>query len=177
MATAPTISIVPVDEYLNSSYHPDVEYVNGVLVERGMPTPAHAALQVMVSAYLLNHAETFGYGVLTECRVEIVRNSRYRIPDVLLCTRPVPRTKALETVPLAVVEILSPDDRTTDQLVRFREYRSRGVREILILDPENLTAARYPHMEDPVTGIELPDGRTVPFPAAELLDRFRRQFE
>jgi hypothetical protein len=30
-------------------------------------------------------------------------------------------------------------------------------------------------MEDPVTGIELPDGRTVPFPADELLETLRRK--
>jgi Uma2 family endonuclease len=85
--------------------------------------------------------------------------------------------QTLETVPLAVIEILSPEDRTSDQLVRFRDYRSRGVREIIVLDPENLTAARYPHMEDPVTAIQLPNGRTVPFPADELLEALRREFE
>jgi Uma2 family endonuclease len=177
MATAPTIPLVPVDDYLNTSYHPDREYVDGVLVERAMPTPAHAALQIIIGAYLLRHAEEFGYEVLTECRVEIVKRSRYRIPDILLCTSPVPRTKTLESVPLAVIEIMSPDDRASDQLVRFRDYRSRGVRDIIVLDPENLTAARYPHMEDPVTTIELPDGRAVPFRVDELLETLRRKLQ
>ena len=177
MATAPIITTVPVDDYLNASYHPDVEYVDGVLVERGMPTPAHGTLQILVGEHLRKYAAEFGYAVAAECRVEIVKRARYRIPDVLLCSRPVPRTKTLETAPLAVIEILSPDDRTTDQLVRFREYRARGVHDIIILDPENLTAARYPHMEDPVTSIELPDGRTVPFPADELLETLRRELE
>jgi Uma2 family endonuclease len=108
MATAPTIPTVPVDDYLNTSYHPDVEYVDGVLVERGMPTPAHGALQLIVGAFLSRYAEEFSFEVLTECRVEIVKRSRYRIPDILLCTSPIPRTKTLETVPLAVIEILSP---------------------------------------------------------------------
>src|SRR5438105_3551590 len=40
MAVVPSPPLVSVDEYLNSSYHPDVEYVDGVLVERGMPTIA-----------------------------------------------------------------------------------------------------------------------------------------
>jgi Uma2 family endonuclease len=93
MATAPTLPLLSVDDYLNSSYHPDREYVDGVLIERAIPTPAHAALQMIIGAYLLRHAEEFAFGVLSECRVEIVKGSRYRIPDVLLCTRPVPRTK------------------------------------------------------------------------------------
>lgn len=177
MATAPTLPFVSVDDYLNTSYHPDREYVDGTLVERGMPTPAHAALQLIVGAYLLRHAEEFAYDVLTECRIEIVKGSRYRVPDILLCASPIPRTKVLEAVPLAVIEILSPDDRTSDQLVRFRDYRARGVPVIIVLDPENLTAVRYPHMEDPVTAIELPDGRTVPFPVEDLLDRLRHKLE
>ena len=36
---------MPEDEYLNTSYRPEVEFVDGMLVERGMLTPAHGALQ------------------------------------------------------------------------------------------------------------------------------------
>jgi hypothetical protein len=41
---------LPVNEYLNSSYSPDMEYVDGVLVERGEPTLAHGLLQVILCA-------------------------------------------------------------------------------------------------------------------------------
>src|SRR4051812_6546936 len=34
MAAAPTVPPVSVDEYMNTSYRPDVEFVDGVLVER-----------------------------------------------------------------------------------------------------------------------------------------------
>ena len=44
MAALPGSPLVPVDEYLNSSYSPDMEYVDGVLVERNVGTPAHSAL-------------------------------------------------------------------------------------------------------------------------------------
>jgi Uma2 family endonuclease len=180
MATAPTIPLVPVDEYLNSSYHPDMEYVDGVLVERAMPTPAHAALQAIIAEHLRKHRENFGYGALTECRVELVKRSRYRIPDILLCSAPVPRTKALETIPLAVIEIWSPDDRIGQQMARFREYWARGVRQILVLDPEEFVTLRY-HAgsltEEAVNDIQLPDGRKVPFPATELLEALRQELE
>jgi Uma2 family endonuclease len=43
---------VPVEEYLNTAYHPDMEYVDGVLVERSMPTLAHGILQMILGAYL-----------------------------------------------------------------------------------------------------------------------------
>jgi hypothetical protein len=35
---------VSVDEYLNTSYEPDMEYADGVLVEKGPPTIAHNRL-------------------------------------------------------------------------------------------------------------------------------------
>jgi Uma2 family endonuclease len=92
MAAAPTISLVSVDEYLSTSYEHDVEFVDGVLVERGMPTPAHATLESIVGEHLRKHRKEFGYGVLTECRLELVGRSLYRIPDVLLCSLPIPRT-------------------------------------------------------------------------------------
>src|ERR671938_276944 len=34
MAVAPIAPFVPVEDYLRTAYHPDVEYVDGVLVER-----------------------------------------------------------------------------------------------------------------------------------------------
>ena len=142
-----------------------------------MPTPAHGVLQILVGEHLRKWAAEFEYAVIAGCRVEVVKSAHRRSPDVLLCTRPVPRTTALEGVPLAVIEILSPNDCMSDQLVQLREYRARGVHDIIILDPDNVTAARYSHMEDPVTSIELPDGRTVPFPADELLERLRRELE
>ena len=37
-----------VDEYLNSGYSPDMEYVNGVLVERNVGPPLHSFLQKLV---------------------------------------------------------------------------------------------------------------------------------
>jgi hypothetical protein len=44
MAAAPNLQSVPVDVYLNSSYSPDMEYVDGLLAERSMPTYCHALL-------------------------------------------------------------------------------------------------------------------------------------
>jgi Uma2 family endonuclease len=180
MAAAPTIPLVPVDEYLNTAYHPDMEYVDGVLVERSMPTTSHAALQALLAEYLRKHRKEFGYGVLTECRVQIVRGARYRIPDVLLCTAPVPRTKTLERVPLIVIEIWSPDDRIGQQMARFREYWDVGVREIIVFEPETFDVFRYePESLTKVDlqHLELPDGRQLPFPTAELLADFRSELE
>jgi hypothetical protein len=42
---------VPVDEYLNSTYEHDMEYVDGVLVERSLPTISHSLLQAILIAH------------------------------------------------------------------------------------------------------------------------------
>lgn len=52
MAVAPIPPLVSVEEYLSSSYRPDLEYVDGVLVRRGMPAIAHSLLQMILIQYL-----------------------------------------------------------------------------------------------------------------------------
>lgn len=131
-----------------------------------------------VGAHLFQHRKQFQYGVMSECRVELVKRSRYRIPDVLVCALPIASGKVLDTAPLAIVEIWSPDDRIGQQMARFREYWTAGVRQIIVLDPEAFIALRYRDgalIEEAVDGLELPDGRMVPFASAELLDGFREE--
>lgn len=170
--------LVSIDEYLNTSYEHDMEFVDGVLVERGMPTPAHATLQTILSEHLRQYRKQYSFGVLSECRVELVKRSRYRIPDILLASLPIPRGKVLDTVPLAVVEIWSPDDRLSQQMARFREYWTRGVRQIVVLDPEEYAALRYEDgalIEGPIAELVLPDGSCVPFSSAELFNELREE--
>jgi Uma2 family endonuclease len=177
MATAPTLPLVSVEEYLNTSYEHDMEFVDGVLLERSMPTPAHARLQMIVGSHINAYCKQFRFSVLTECRVEVVKHSRYRIPDVLVCRLPLPSGKVLDTAPLAVIEIWSPDDKIGQQMARFREYWTLGVRQIVLLDPEDLTTLRYEDgalIEGHLTELRLPDGGArVPFPTAALLEELR----
>jgi Uma2 family endonuclease len=179
MSAAPTSPLVPVEEYLNSSWHPDLEYVDGVLVERGMPTYGHGVLASIISEHLRAQRKAFRFGVSIECRVEIVERTRYRIPDVLITGLPVRWSdRALRDVPLAVMEVLSPDDRTSQQLARFREFWRRGVRQIFVFDPENFTCFQYTEgtlAEREIEHIELPDGRQVPFSSVQILNEFREE--
>jgi Uma2 family endonuclease len=79
MAVLPIPPILSVDEYLNSSYRPDMEYVDGVLVERGMPTIAHGLLQIILGSYLRTYRKQFRFVALTEVRTQIIERARYRI--------------------------------------------------------------------------------------------------
>jgi len=170
MAVVPTVPLVSADEYLNSSYRPDVEFVDGVLVERGMPTIAHGLLQVLITLWLGQYRKQLRFGLLTETRTQIVERSRYRIPDVMLCSLPLPAGKVVDSIPWAVIEILSPDDTVSEQLMRFRDYKQVGVRHMILLDPEQLIAYRFENgslIATEFTSLELPSG-LLPFDTATL---------
>ncbi|MGA2185251.1 MAG: Uma2 family endonuclease [Bryobacteraceae bacterium] len=173
MAVAPIPPLVPAEEYLNSSYRPDMEYVDGVLVERGIPTFAHGLLQMILIQYLARYQKALGFRPVPEVRTQIVERSRYRIPDIMLCPVPLSAGKVMASVPWAIIEILSPDDRMPAQLDRFRDYTHIGVRHVLLLDPERLVAFRFEDgslLQTQFTSLALPSG-PLPFDSAALFQQ------
>lgn len=170
MAVAPNPRLISPDEYLHTSYRPDLEFVDGFLVERGKPTIAHALLQAILTAYFRQFRSELRYTVLTEGRTQIVERSRYRIPDVMLCQLPLPRGPIMTAVPWAVIEILSPDDRLPEQLQRFRDYESVGVSNLVLMDPEQRIAFKFERgslIQTQFESLELPTGN-VPFNSDSL---------
>jgi Uma2 family endonuclease len=166
MAAAPTLPLVPVEEYLNTSYRPDVDYVDGALVERGLPTVAHGLLQILLGRWFARYEKEFNFRALSEVRTQIIEGARYRVPDVMLCPTPLSRAKAVTTVPLAIIEILSPTDKMFDMLERFRDYASVGVHSIVLMDPERSVSHKYENgslMQTGLDALELPGGANVPF--------------
>ena len=90
MAALPNPPVVTADEYLNSSYRPGREFVDGFLVERGKATIAHSFLQMILIEYFRPHRKALRFLPLPEARTQIVERARYRLPDLLLCPAPVP---------------------------------------------------------------------------------------
>jgi Uma2 family endonuclease len=178
MAVAPTIPIVSADEYLNSGYHPDMEYVEGVLVERDVPTIAHSLLQLILGEYFRRYRKQFRFAALSDARTQIVERARYRIPELMLCPVPLPPGKIVNSIPWAVIEILSPDDRLSEQLARFRDYKQVGVRQIVLLNPEELIAYRFDEngslIETRFTSLDLPSG-SLPFDTEALFRQLEEE--
>jgi Uma2 family endonuclease len=89
----------------------------------------------------------------------------------MLCPVPLPHGKIVNSVPWAVIEILSPEDRLLEQLARFRDYKQIGVRHMVLLNPEDLVAFRFDEngslIETRFTSLELPTG-AVPFDTEAL---------
>jgi Uma2 family endonuclease len=169
--------LVPVDEYLNTRYRPDVEYVDGELVEREMPTPLHGAFQALLAEYFRARRKQFRVAVYTETRTQIVERSKYRLPDVMLAPAPIVRSKAITGVPWVVIEIQSPEDRSTEQWKRFRDYLSAGVPYLIVLDPEESLAFRVQPgalIETVFPELNLPTG-PLPFDTVALFQQLRNE--
>jgi len=134
MATAAHISL---SEYLETSYRPDCEYVDGELRERNVGKWEHARVQFLLAAWFNQHEKLWGITGSTEQRVQ-VSPSRVRIPDLVVLAAG-PQPDVLTEPPLLVIEILSPDDTYSDTQERAVDYRAMGVEIVWIVDPKTRT--------------------------------------
>lgn len=123
-------------EYLRTSYHPDCDFVDGEVQERNLGEFDHAAIQMFVAGWFFQHRQEWQVHVLPEIRIR-VSASRVRIADVCLVSRSQPIEQVLTTPPLAVVEILSPEDRISRCDERLADYRRMGIQNVWVIDPSN----------------------------------------
>jgi len=105
--------LIPLDEYLATSYEPDREFVDGVLVERNLGTQLHSRSQVVVGSYLSRYRKSHRIEVFMSVRVGLDAG-RYRVPDLLVLEKPYQGGKFVTDVPAVTVEIKSPDDTFDD---------------------------------------------------------------
>jgi Uma2 family endonuclease len=134
-------SIVSVHEYLSTSYRPDCDYVDGVVLERHLGEYDHARLQMSVSAYFYSRRKEWGIVVVPEQRVQ-VSPTRFRVPDVCVIVDEGPPGQIFRTPPLICIEILSKDDRLFEMQERIDDYLTFGVPYVWILDPGRRKAWR-----------------------------------
>jgi Uma2 family endonuclease len=127
----PVEALLSVEEYLNTSYDPDVEYVDGVLVERNVGDWLHSLVQSnIIFALRLKYPNIYA---VPELRSR-TKPTRFRLPDIsVLLARP--STRYLIEPPFIAIEILSQDDRMTDVLEKLDEYATQGTPHILLIDP------------------------------------------
>ncbi|MFC6646727.1 Uma2 family endonuclease [Granulicella cerasi] len=136
MAAAMTTPFVSVDEYLRTSYSPDVEYLDGVIEERNLGEFDHSDLQRILTTIFGVNAKAWGIKALPELRTQVAP-MRYRVPDLLVIEATRPRTPIIKQAPLLCIEILSPEDRWPRMEVKLRDYFEMGVPEVWVFDPES----------------------------------------
>ncbi|MDQ2839761.1 MAG: Uma2 family endonuclease [Acidobacteriota bacterium] len=130
MTTAP--SLTSIDEYMRTSYSPDCEYVDGVVVERNVGQTKHAYTQTEIVSQLRPLMRVKSLFALVEQRVR-VSPSRVRIPDVCVIGK-LDEEVITEPPPLCV-EVLSPDDRWTWSMSSVSDYLEMQVPCVWVVDP------------------------------------------
>jgi Uma2 family endonuclease len=138
MAATAARTLISVEEYLHSSidYEPDAEYVDGEIEERPMGQYDHAAWQEALILWFRSHAREWSIRVKPEYRVK-VSPTRFRVPDVTVFPRDLVKENVLTHPPIAVFEILSPEDTMTRVLRKLNDYEAMGIPHIWVIDPEN----------------------------------------
>jgi len=125
---------IALSEYLQTTYHPDREYVEGELQERNVGKTEHARIQALLAMWFGAHESEWGILVTTEQRMQVSAD-RVRIPDVTLVHPGALSEDVLTTPPLCAIEILSPDDTYSRIWEKAREYKRMGIENIWLIDP------------------------------------------
>ena len=129
-----TTTFVPVETYLRTESEPDCEYVDGQIEERPMPEYDHSTWQDALSAFFRSHGVEWNVRARPELRVRVAA-TRFRVPDVTVLSRAAPIEQIILTPPLAVFEILSPENRMAAMMEKFADYERMGIAGIWIIDP------------------------------------------
>src|SRR6266568_2641991 len=139
MAVLPSSPLLSVEEYLNTSYDPDVEFVDGVLVERNVGDWLHSLVQSNVLFALRRKYPQLK--VVAELRSSVT-GTRYRLPDVCVLLS-APNTRYLSEAAFLVVEVLSESDVMSVVIEKLKEYANKGVPNIWLVDPRPQLLCKY----------------------------------
>ena len=165
----PTGTIVPVNEYLSTSFRPDREYLDGEILERNVGEWNHSKLQARLIILLAQLAQGQQLHAVPEQRVQVTP-TRFRVPDVTVVAGPEPEEQILTSPPFLCIEILSRDDRMSEMQERIDDYLRFGVRYVWVLDPRLKRAFAYTGngVSQPVSEVLETENPTVAIPLATL---------
>jgi Uma2 family endonuclease len=125
-----TATLVSVEEYLATAYHPDVDYVEDHLEERNVGKKEHGKLQFRI-AILLKRTRKLVPFIETRLRISM---TRFRVPDVCAYAEE-PDESIFTKAPVLCIEILSPEDRLSRITEVVQDCLSMGVPTVWVLDP------------------------------------------
>jgi Uma2 family endonuclease len=164
---------IALSEYLQTSYRPDREYVDGELQERNVGKTDHARMQALLAIWFGAHEDEWQIVVTTEQRISVATD-RVRIPDVTLVRPGALSEDVLTAPPLGVVEILSPDDTYSRTWEKAQDYRKMGIENIWLIDPAIRSGqASTAHGWQDTMEFEIP-GTAIRLSLADLFGNFDR---
>ena len=134
-------ALVPVEEYLKTSYRPDCDYIDGEVRERNTGERDHSRMQALLVAYFVAREKKLGISVFPEQRVQ-VKPTRFRIPDLCVVLG-FPDEQIFRKPPFLCIEILSPADTVQSLQDRIDDYLAFGVPYVWVVNPQSLRGWIY----------------------------------
>jgi Uma2 family endonuclease len=134
--------LVSVDEYLHTSYSPDCDYVDGVVMERNLGERDHSRLQGLLVGLFFVNRKKWGIHVYPEQRIQ-VKPTRFRVPDLCVLAGAEPQEQIFTVPPLVCIEILSSEDRWSRVQERIDDYLLFGVPYVWVIDPRTRKAFEF----------------------------------
>jgi Uma2 family endonuclease len=139
MATAIATAPLTLETYLQSSFHPDVDFVDGQIKERNLGEFDHGFLQGLIFSWFRPLRAQIGGVPVVEQRIRVSETS-VRICDVAVIRTDMPREQVATRPPLVCIEIMSPEDRLSRAIKVLEDYRTFGVPNIWLIDPQERLA-------------------------------------
>ena len=81
------------------------------------------------------HGKDWNIRAFPEVRIRITP-TRFRVADVGLYSRDIPVKQVRGERPLAISEVVSPEDRISRYDTRIKDYRQLGIQHIWLVDPQ-----------------------------------------
>jgi Uma2 family endonuclease len=104
----------------------------------------HASWQQAILLWFLQQAREGNIRVLPSLRVQL-NPTNLRVPDVTVFDRDYPIEQILTRPPIAVFQVLSPEDTMPRMLRKLREYEQMGIPNIFVLDTTGPLFYQYRH--------------------------------
>ena len=123
-------------DYLEMTFDgPEAEYVEGEIQERSLPTNAHSAAANWIQGMFFMASRKQPLFPRPELRMRVSPRC-LRVADLaVFAHQPPSNVNPTVEVPHVVVEIVSPDDRHDELMVKLADYQAFGVPHIWLADP------------------------------------------
>jgi Uma2 family endonuclease len=116
------------------------EVINGVLYMSTAPSPLHQWISRHTQRLLYAQIDDLGYGITFNAPVGLFMPGCDPVQPDLLVLKPEDQglilEKHIETIPLLLVEILSPSNPNHDLVLKRQAYARAGVPEYWVLRPQ-----------------------------------------
>ncbi len=126
--------LIPVEDYLRTSFHPDCDFIDGEVLERNVGERKHSYAQGEILSWFNRRKDIQLLQSLPELRTQVAP-SRVRIPDVVVCEVPIPDEEVFCSPPYLCIEVMSPDDTIAAMQDRLDDYLQFGVPNVWVIDP------------------------------------------